>query len=148
LLGLAATAGAAASDLPDACTIVPISAVRSALGATKTPTSADAATSNTSTCSYDNGLLTIEIGYTALTNPFVPLHVTKVPVLPHGELSTFPHTTQTQLTFYRGSAATGLYAVIRSYGRIPAAKLEKLGVALNHGLVGVTGSGGIHIVSG
>jgi hypothetical protein len=80
--------------------------------------------------------MTIEIGYTALTNPAPALKVTKVPSVPHGVYTTFPHTTQTQLLFYRGTAGTGLYVVLRSFGKIPEAKLLKVAKAVNTGLAG------------
>ncbi len=133
------------ADLPNPCALVAPAVIASAFGTKTAPPSSDAATSNTSTCSYKNGLLTIEVGYTALTNPAPPLKVTVVKGLPHGQLSVYAGN-QRQIVFFRGTAANGLYVVIRNFAKIPPKKLEKLARTLNTSLSGVAGSGGVHII--
>lgn len=145
VLCLAPSAGAMHADLPNPCALVAPAVIASAFGTKTAPPSSDAATSNTSTCSYKNGLLTIEVGYTALTNPAPPLKVTVVKGLPHGQLSVYAGN-QRQIVFFRGTAANGLYVVIRNFAKIPPKKLEKLARTLNTSLSGVAGSGGVHII--
>ena len=145
VLCLAPSAGAMQADLPNPCALLAPAVIASAFGTKTAPSSSDAATSNTSTCSYKNGLLTIEVGYTALTNPAPPLKVTVVKGVPHGQLSVYAGN-QRQIVFFRGTAANGLYVVIRNFAKIPPKKLEKLARTLNTSLSGVAGSGGVHII--
>ena len=49
--------------------------------------------------------------------------------------------TQTQITFYKGTAATGIYGVVRNFGKIRRAKLEEFAKALS-AAIGSGGSGG------
>jgi len=140
-LVLTVCGAASAANLPDPCTMVPAATIASAFGG-KAPAGTNAATTNTSTCSY-NGRLTVEVGLTALTNGETPLKTIKVSGLPHGVYSTYPHTTQTEIVFYEGTAATGTYVVIRNFAKIPEGKLVKIAKAVNASLEsqGVTGSG-------
>ena len=50
--------------------------------------------------------------------------------VPHGAYSTYAGSTQSQLTFYTGTAATGIYGVIRNYGKVTQKSLVKLGKLL------------------
>ena len=133
LIALAGTAGANAVAPPDPCSLVPAAVIASAFGS-KLPPSTTSVTPDASTCSYKNGQLTIEVGSTALTNPATPFKTVKVAGLPHGLYETYAHTTQSQIVFYEGTAATGTYAVLRNYARIPKAKLIKVAKALNTAL--------------
>jgi hypothetical protein len=137
-------ASGARTAVPDPCQIVPKSLIAAAFGAKNAPPSTSTAVLNATTCSYKHGLLTISIGYTALTNPAAPLKTKKVAGLPHGLYETYSGTTQTAVTFINGTAATGLYGVVRNFGRIPEKKLEKIAKALSHGAGSATGgaSGG------
>jgi hypothetical protein len=132
----------ALADLPNPCQAVPAGVVASALGLQQPPTSTLATVTNASTCSFKGGMLTVSVGYTALTNPAPPLKETKVPGLPNGIYETYRGSTQTQVTFFKGTAASGLYAVIRSFGHIPKLKLEKVAKALYAGLGDASGGGG------
>jgi hypothetical protein len=142
---LAPSADATQADLPNPCALVAPAVIASAFGTKTAPSSSDVATSNTSTCSYKNGQLTIELGYTALTSPQAPIRTSVVKGLPHGQLYVYAGS-RSQLVFYRGTAANGIYAVIRNFVKIPASKLEKIAKALNAQMTGLTGSGGAHII--
>jgi hypothetical protein len=138
LAAFGATAGASGAGVPDPCTLVPNATIASVFGRATPPSASLAATSNTSSCSYGSKsvLLTIEVGFTALTNPELALRRTKVAGLPHGLYSTYAHTTQTQIVFYEGSAASGLYVVLRSYSKTSEGKLVKAAKAVNAALLG------------
>ena len=141
VLGAAATPeGSGASlVLPDPCSLVPATLIASAFGARKAPLSTSTSVPNVNTCSWKNGQLTISVGYIALTNPAVPLTVTKVPAVPGGQYETYAGK-KSQLTFIEGTAATGVYAAIRNYVRIPEKKLVAIANVLAHGLTGAGGS--------
>jgi hypothetical protein len=133
VLGGGPAALGARASLPDPCQIVPQPLIASAFGVKKAPPSTSTAVINATTCSYKGGMLTISVGYTALTNPATPLKTKKVPGLPNGLYETYAGTTQTGVTFFKGTAATGLYGVVRNFGRIPEKKLEKIAKALYRG---------------
>jgi hypothetical protein len=135
----APVASAGRADLPDPCQIVPASLIASALGVKKAPAGTLVTVTNVSTCTYGS-ILSISVGYTALANPQHPASQSKVPGVPNGLYETYAGSTQTQITFVKGSAATGLYAVIRNFGRIPKKKLIKIAVAVSKGLGSTTGS--------
>jgi len=140
LAAAASAASAARADIPDPCSIVPASLIASALGTKQAPTGVLSSVTNASTCAYGR-LLSISVGYTAITNPSLPASHSKVPGVPNGLYETYAGTTQTQITFVKGSAATGLYAVIRNYGKIPKKKLIKIAVSLSKGLGSTQGTG-------
>jgi hypothetical protein len=141
MLTSAASGLAAPTDLPDPCTVVPSALIASAMGLKKAPPATLSTVTNVSTCAYKGGLLTISVGYTALTNPTPPATLSKVAGLPNGRYETYTGSTQTEVTFVKGTTATGLYAVVRNFGRIPKKKLVKIAEALYKGLGSATGSG-------
>ena len=123
-------AALASAPLPGACGLVSSSLIASALGTKKPPAGTLATVTNASTCSYNN-VLTISVGYTALTNPAAPATQTKIAGIPNGIYETYSGSTQTQITFFKGAAATGVYCVVRNFGRIPKQKLIKVAKALS-----------------
>jgi hypothetical protein len=127
------------SDLPNPCQIVPTSLIASALGTKKAPPGTASAVTNVSTCNY-TGKLTISVGYTALTNPAPAVTEKAVPGLPHGTYEAFAGSTQTEVTFFEGTAASGVYGVVRNYVKIPKAKLVKIAVALSKGTASLGGA--------
>ena len=142
---LAAPAALAArATLPNPCEVVPSGLVAAAFGVKKAPASTLSAVTNASTCSYKGGLLTVSVGSTALTNTATPLKETKVPGLTNGIYETYKDSTQTEVTFYRGSATNGLYAVVRNFGHISGPKLEAIAKAVSTALgsAGASGPGG------
>jgi hypothetical protein len=146
LLAVAAQGSASTTALPNPCQLVPNGVIDSALGLKKPPAMLPSMTTNVSTCSYKGGLLTVAVGYTALTNPVPPATITTVPELANGNYETFRGTTQTEVTFFVGSASSGLYAVIRNFAKIPKKKLEKIAVALQKALGGTTGAPGTALI--
>lgn len=146
---LAQPAAGRLADLPDPCGLVPAPTVAAAVGAKAASATSVATTPTTSTCSY-GGLLTVEVGVTALTNPFPAVHTTKVTGIPHGVYSTFANPKQTQIVFYEGTAATGVYVVVRAFTKVKAAKLVAIAL-LAHGTLTTTGtpspSADVHLVS-
>lgn len=141
----AAPAGLAARAAPpNACQLVGSSIIAAAFGVKKAPASTLSTITNASTCSYKGGLLTVSVGSTALTNTATALKTTKVPGLANGAYETYQGSSQTEVTFYRGSAAAGVYAVVRNFAHIPAPKLEAVAKALSTALAtaGGNGSGG------
>lgn len=144
--GLAAgSAFAARADLPDPCAAVPATAVQKALGMKTTPVSAVSTVVNASTCSYSGVKVTVSVGLRALTNPAAPLKTVNVAAVPHGAYSTYAGSTQSQLTFYTGTAASGIYGVVRNYGKITQKSMVKLGKLLAAAMSGssATASGGL-----
>jgi hypothetical protein len=137
---------AAGSSLPDPCQIVPGPLIASAFGVKTAPPSTSTAVINATTCSYKGGMLTISVGYTALTNPAPPSSVVKVAGLSNGVYETFAGSTASQLTFYKGDPATATYVVIRNYVRIPQKKLVKIAKTL-YGRIGSSGTSGGTLVS-
>ncbi len=111
LVALGVATGASAVAPPDPCSLVPPAAIASAFGLKAAPASTASVTPDSSTCSYKNGQLTIEVGSSALTNPASPTKTTKITGLPHGLFDSYAHTTQSQIVFYEGSAGDGTYAV-------------------------------------
>jgi hypothetical protein len=132
---------AGATSIPNPCTAVPGTIVAAALGLAKPPATSLAVVSGTQTCSYGGVMLTVSVGLSVLKNPATPLKVQKVKGLEHGLYSTYLGSTQTQVAFYKGSAATGTYGVIRNFGKIPRASLERFAKAL-YAAIGVGGSNG------
>lgn len=126
----------ATADLPNPCALIPAKTIASAFGAKTAPTSTNAATPDTSTCTYGNAKLTVEVGTRALTYPAPPLKTVKLPQLPHGLYYTYAHTTRSQIVFYEGTAAAGTYAVVSNFAKISETKLVKVALALNKALTG------------
>ena len=104
--------------------------VAHALGLKTAPVSTASVVVTTQTCSYAGVKLTVAVGYTVIQNPARPVKSSKVKGLPHGTYTTYAGSTQTQVFFYKGTAATGIYGVIRNYGKIRRAKLEQFAKAL------------------
>lgn len=127
---------AAATSLVDPCAAVPSALIASALGVSEAPASNLASVMNVSTCNYGNGELTVSVGYTTIANPAPPAKVATVPGLPHGRYMTYARSTQTQIIFYQGTAATGIYGVVRNFAKIKKANLEAIARALNAGISG------------
>ncbi len=142
-LAAAGPATAGPAEIANPCQILPPSAIAAAFGVAHAPASTETSVTNVSTCSFKAGLLTISIGYTALTNPAAPLSTAKVAGIPSGLYETFG-AKASQLTFNKGGAATGVYVVIRNYARIPKKKLVTLAKALYKRIDagGSSGSGG------
>lgn len=145
-------ASARMTQLPDACGSVPSADVAAAFNSATPPASTEATVRNIQTCSFGSGQLTVSIGYTALGNPAIPVTVKSVPGLPHGEYMTYRGSTQTEIVFYEGSAATGVYCVVRNYAKISKKNLTLIAQAVNAALAGQTGTGaapgGVHLISG
>ena len=141
---LAAPALAAGAAPATTCALVPASVIAKAFGVKTAPASSVSSVTNASTCSYKGGLLTVSVGSTALTNTATPLKESKVPGLANGTYETYKGSSQTEVTFYRGSATTGLYAVVRNFGHISGPKLEAVARALSTALAsaGSAGPGG------
>jgi hypothetical protein len=141
---LAAPALAAGATPANPCELVPASVIARAFGVKKPPASTLSSVTNASTCSYKGGLLTVSVGSTALTNTATPLKESKVPGLANGIYETYEGSSQTEVTFYRGSANSGLYAVVRNFGHISGAKLAAVARALSTALAsaGSAGPGG------
>ena len=135
---------AAQSPLPYPCGVVPTADIVAALG-TKLGSVAPVLSSvqNVSTCSYAGGSLSISVGTTTIANPALPLKVVHALGLPTGTYKTYSGSTQTEIVFVKGSAATGTYGVVRNYAKIKQAKLlEAIAIALYKGITsGPTGSG-------
>jgi hypothetical protein len=130
-------AGSGAAQIPVSypCGVVPKADIVSALGkklGSVTPT--EASVPKASTCAYGGEDLTISVGTTAIANPAAPLKVTKVAGLPNGNYWTYRGSTQTQLSFLVGSAASGTYVVIRNFVKVPRPKLEKIAKAFYAGM--------------
>jgi hypothetical protein len=134
LLIFAGHAVAADGSLPNPCELVSPSLVSSALGIKSAPVSRLSTVINVSTCAYKGGALTVSVGYTALTNPAPPATQAKVRGIPSGIFETYTGSTQTEVTFFKGTAATGIYGVVRNFAKIPKKKLLKVAVALYNGL--------------
>ena len=141
---LAVPALAAGAAPANTCALVPASVIATAFGVKKAPASTLSSVTNASTCAYKGGLLTVSVGSTALTNTATPLKETKVPGLTNGIYETYKGSSQTEVTFYRGSATSGLYAVVRNFGHITGPKLEAVAKALSTALgsASSTGPGG------
>jgi hypothetical protein len=118
-------ASAARAGFPDPCSLVPAHSIAAAVGSHAAAARSSAATSLTSTCSY-GGLLTIEIGATALTNPAPILKTTKLSAVPHGVYTTYVGSKQTQIVFYEGTAASGTYIVVRAFTGVKQKQLVRI----------------------
>ncbi len=129
----------APAALPNPCVAIPSAMVARALGMKTPPVSSLAVVNDTQTCSYAGVKLTVFVGYSAIESPAIPAKVVAVPGLPHGTYDTYAGSTQTAVTFYKGTAATGTYGVIRDYGKIRKVKLETLARVL---YAAITGGGG------
>ena len=88
------------------CQILLPAAIAAAFGVAHAPASTMTTVTNVSTCSFNAGLLTISIGYTALTNPAPPLSTMKVPGITSGLYETFG-AKASQLTFDKGAPPPG-----------------------------------------
>jgi len=128
---LVSAGGAAAAGLPNPCAAVPSAAIASALGLKHAPTSSLATLPKVTTCSFAGGKLTVAVGFTTLPNPAVPAKIVRVPGLPNGTYRTYAGSTQTEVLFFKGTAATGIYGVVRNFVRIPKLKLEAIARALS-----------------
>jgi hypothetical protein len=124
------------TTFPNPCALVPSTAVASALGMKSPPTSSLATLSTSATCTYGNAKVSVSVGQTALLNSAPTKTRAPVKGLPHGIYSTFTGSTQTQIVFYTGTSATALYGVVRNYGKIRRAKLERFAKLLYAGMVG------------
>jgi hypothetical protein len=122
-LAVTGTAIGSRATAPDPCVSVSPQAVASALGLKHPPKTSEAMIPTASTCAYAGVLLTVSVGSTAITNPAPPKKVVKVSGLPNGQYMTYSGSTQSQITFFKGTAATGTYGVIRNFGKISEAKL-------------------------
>jgi len=137
VLALAAAASTVAAPVADPCSLVAADAVAAAVGVTAATAASVAATPTTSTCSF-GGILTIETGSTALTNPARAFKKVVVAGVPHGIYSTYVGSKQTQIVFYEGSAADGLYVVVRAF--VPVKQLRLVRIArLVHAALSGTG---------
>jgi hypothetical protein len=125
VLALAAPVSTVAAPVTDPCNLVAADAVATAVGATAAAATSAAATPTTSTCSY-GGILTIQTGSTALTNPARPLKRIVVSSVPHGFYSTYAGSKQTQIVFYEGTAAAGVYVVVRAFVPVQQARLVRI----------------------
>jgi hypothetical protein len=140
LLGaIAPAAFSARTDLPNPCQLVSTSLIASVLGTKHPPTGMLASVTNVSTCTFGR-VLSISVGYTAITNPAAPATELKIAGIPGGLYETYTGSKQTEVTFIKGSAATGVYAVIRNFGKIPKTKLERVAVAVYKALGSASGS--------
>jgi len=153
LCGLVSTGMSAAAPpgLPDPCTAVPSADIAAAFGLKSAPPSTLATVRNVSTCSFGSGQLTVSVGYTTIANPAVPAQVTLVAGLPHGTFMTYKGSTQSEILFYKGSAATGVYGVVRNFASIGKLKLETIAKALYSGMTGQPGTAtgpSVNLVSG
>jgi hypothetical protein len=135
VLALAAAASIDATPVANPCALVPTAAIAAVMGAGAAASPATTATPTTSTCSY-GGLLTIQTGATALTNPTPPLHRIAVIGVPHGVYSTYSTSKQTQIVFYEGTAASGLYIVVRAFAPVKEAKLVRIARLVHASLTG------------
>ena len=127
---LGAAAAAAETGLPNPCQAVPGAEIASALRLKHAPASALATVPKLSTCSFAGGKLTVSVGFTTLPNPRVPAKVVRVHGLPGGTYRTYAGSTQTEILFVKGPAATGVYGVVRNFVRISRQKLEAIAKAL------------------
>jgi hypothetical protein len=109
--------------------------IASAFDLRQAPSSTLTTVSGIATCTY-NGELSLSDGYATLGNPGIPTKITKVPGLPQGTYMTYKNSSQTEIVFHTGTAAAGVYGVIRNYGAIKEAKLEKIALALYLGIRG------------
>jgi hypothetical protein len=150
-----ATAGsgiASAAGLPNPCAVVPSAQIAAALGRKSAPPATLSAVNTTATCTYGS-TLRLFVGYTAIVNPATPVLVAAVPGLPHGHFMTYKGSSQTAVLFYAGSAATGIYGVVRNYGKVSKSQLEKLAKLLYASAAGASGTSGapptaVHLVGG
>lgn len=137
----AALASGRATDLPNPCDAVPSTVVAKALGL-KTPPAATLTTiASSETCYYPGVKLTIAVGSSVVQNPATAATLSSVPGLPHGRYTTYAGSKQSQLFFYTGDAATGVYAVLRNYGTIRRAKLERFAKVLYAAMGGASATG-------
>ncbi len=143
LFALAASAGAAGpgGSLPNPCDAVPAADVAAALGVKQPPPSALAQVRNVATCSFAVGKLTVAVGYSTLVNPAPPAHTALVASLPHGSYMTFKGSPQTEIVFYEGSAATGVYGVVRAFVPVKEGRLVTVARALAAAIVSGSGAG-------
>ncbi len=131
---------AAAAGIPDPCTAIPGIEVASALHLKQPPAAALATVNATQTCSFAGGKLTVSVGYSVLADPEPPLLTVNVPGLPHGRYMTYDGTAQTQIVFYLGSPASGVYGVIRNYATITKTPLEQIAKSLASAIASSSGS--------
>ena len=130
LIGVGTASSQNTPGLPDPCTAVPSADIVSALGLKHAPSSVLASVPNVETCAFANGKLSISVGYTTIANPALPLKSVAVPGLPTGSYRTYAGSTQTEILFFKGTAASGVYGVVRQFVKIKQAKLETIAKAL------------------
>jgi hypothetical protein len=127
--------------IPNPCAAVPGNVVAKALGLKKAPVGAVTDVPGIETCNYPGIKLTIAVGSRALPNPAPAKTTENVSGLPHGRYTTYAGSKASQVFFYTGSAATGVFAVLRNYGTIRKSKLEGFAKLLYASMKGATASG-------
>lgn len=143
-LGLALVGQGMASiaQVPDPCSAIPSSDVLSAFHVSKMPRATLSVVNTVQTCVYGQGQLTVSIGYSVIANPALPVTSVTVSGLPHGVFRTYSDSSQTEITFYTGTAATGVYGVVRNFAKIPKSKLITVAKALYAAMAEQTGGTG------
>jgi len=104
------------------------------LGLKAAPASTLASLPNIETCSFAGGKLSLSVGFTTIANPALPLKIVTVPGLPNGTYRTYVGSTQTEILFVKGAAATGIYGVVRNFVKIKQARLVTIAKALYAGI--------------
>ena len=126
-----ATAGLAqGGGLPDPCMAIPSADVMAALGLKRAPVANLASVPNIETCSVGNGDLSVSVGFTTIANPAMPLKVVSLSLVPNGTYRTYANSTQTEVLFFKGTAAAGTYGVVRNYVKIKKKYLVAIAEAL------------------
>jgi len=120
---------------------VPPTVLAAALGVKQAPSSTLAQVTSVATCSFARGKLTVAVGYSTFANPAQPAHTTLIPSLPHGSYMTFKGSPQTEIVFYQGSAATGVYGVVRAFVPVKQGRLVSVARALAAAIVAGSASG-------
>jgi hypothetical protein len=130
-----APAALAAGPLPNPCTAVPGSAIAAAFGIASPPFALLSVVRTTETCTYSHAgvILTLFVGYSSIGQPGTVKQALAVPKLPHGLYDTFTNTAQRQVTFYKGTAASGIYGIVRTNRTVTKARLEALARTLYAG---------------
>jgi hypothetical protein len=114
LAGSASTVSAV--SLPDPCQAIPSADIAAAFHVETAPPGNLSVVSSSETClyTYKRVGLSVFVGTTSIGSPGNAKKAVKVPNLPHGYYATFTNTKQTQVSFFKGSAATGVYGIVRS----------------------------------
>ena len=121
--------------LPNPCASVPPAVVASALGLKTAAGSKLYQVVRTATCSYRSGKLTLFVGYTSIGLPGTVAKSTRVSGLPHGFYNTYTNTVETQVTFYKGPAASAVYGIVTTTGAVSKPNLERI-ARLLYGSIG------------